>query len=130
MQHAVMLMQENRSIDHYFGTLKGVRGFQRPKAIQNEDGMPVWYQKCKDHPDGHGEQRRHGVRHHRDQQLRSLIAADIHPRPRGSDDDFWNVEPAHHWYDLTATANTDNGFPRRFAGHMETGRSSYSDPRM
>src|SRR5581483_2536928 len=27
IEHVVMLMQENRSFDHYFGTLKGVRGF-------------------------------------------------------------------------------------------------------
>ena len=27
LQHIVVLMQENRSFDHYFGTLPGVRGF-------------------------------------------------------------------------------------------------------
>ncbi|MGT2490491.1 alkaline phosphatase family protein [Cupriavidus basilensis] len=27
MEHVVILMQENRSFDNYFGTLKGVRGF-------------------------------------------------------------------------------------------------------
>ncbi|MEW1905157.1 phosphocholine-specific phospholipase C [Streptomyces sp. NPDC086147] len=27
IEHVVILMQENRSFDHYFGTLKGVRGF-------------------------------------------------------------------------------------------------------
>ncbi|MEU6058141.1 phosphocholine-specific phospholipase C [Streptomyces sp. NPDC047097] len=27
VKHVVILMQENRSFDHYFGTLKGVRGF-------------------------------------------------------------------------------------------------------
>ncbi len=27
VEHIVILMQENRSFDHYFGTLKGVRGF-------------------------------------------------------------------------------------------------------
>ncbi len=27
VQHIVILMQENRSFDHYFGTLRGVRGF-------------------------------------------------------------------------------------------------------
>ncbi len=27
VQHVVILMQENRSFDHYFGTMKGVRGF-------------------------------------------------------------------------------------------------------
>ncbi|HEY0463076.1 MAG TPA: alkaline phosphatase family protein, partial [Polyangiaceae bacterium] len=27
IEHIVILMQENRSFDHYFGTLRGVRGF-------------------------------------------------------------------------------------------------------
>jgi phospholipase C len=27
VEHIVTLMQENRSFDHYFGTLNGVRGF-------------------------------------------------------------------------------------------------------
>ncbi len=27
IEHVVMLMQENRSFDHYFGTFPGVRGF-------------------------------------------------------------------------------------------------------
>ena len=32
-EHIVILMQENRSFDHCFGTLKGVRGFNDPRAI-------------------------------------------------------------------------------------------------
>ena len=27
IEHIVLFMQENRPFDHYFGTLKGVRGF-------------------------------------------------------------------------------------------------------
>src|SRR5579875_28394 len=30
IEHFVFLMQENRSFDHYFGTLSGVRGFDDP----------------------------------------------------------------------------------------------------
>jgi phospholipase C len=30
--HVVILMQENRSFDHYFGTLSGVRGFSDPRV--------------------------------------------------------------------------------------------------
>ncbi len=33
VEHIVVLMQENRSFDHYFGTLKGVRGFGDTRAI-------------------------------------------------------------------------------------------------
>jgi phospholipase C len=37
-------MQENRSFDHCFGTLHGVRGFNDPRAIQLPNGNPVWLQ--------------------------------------------------------------------------------------
>ena len=30
VEHIVVLMQENRSFDHYFGTMRGVRGFGDP----------------------------------------------------------------------------------------------------
>ena len=33
IQHVVILMQENRSFDHYFGTLSGVRGFSDPNMV-------------------------------------------------------------------------------------------------
>ena len=49
VKHIVILMQENRSFDHYFGTLKGVRGFGDPRPALMPDGKPVWYQ-----PDGKG----------------------------------------------------------------------------
>ena len=44
VQHVVILMQENRSFDHYFGTLKGVRGFGDPRPIPLPGGAPVWRQ--------------------------------------------------------------------------------------
>jgi len=34
VEHIVILMQENRSFDHYFGTLRGVRGFGDPRVAQ------------------------------------------------------------------------------------------------
>ena len=43
-EHVVILMQENRSFDHLFGTLRGVRGFNDPRAITLPDGNPVWVQ--------------------------------------------------------------------------------------
>jgi phospholipase C len=36
--HVVILMQENRSFDHYFGTLSGVRGFSDPNALRQSVG--------------------------------------------------------------------------------------------
>ena len=44
IEHIVILMQENRSFDHYFGTMPGVRGFADPAAIRLPDGRPVFYQ--------------------------------------------------------------------------------------
>ncbi|OOG77907.1 phosphocholine-specific phospholipase C [Algoriphagus sp. A40] len=47
-EHVVMLMQENRSFDHCFGTLRGVRGFGDPRAITIPGKFPVWMQPDKD----------------------------------------------------------------------------------
>lgn len=44
VKHVVILMQENRSFDHYFGTLRGVRGFGDRHTIPMESGKPVWFQ--------------------------------------------------------------------------------------
>jgi len=44
IKHVVILMLENRSFNHYFGTLRGVRGFGDPFPIPLESGKPVWYQ--------------------------------------------------------------------------------------
>jgi phospholipase C len=33
IEHIVILMQENRPFDHHFGTLRGVRGFSDPRAV-------------------------------------------------------------------------------------------------
>src|SRR5690242_20810267 len=43
-EHVVVLMQENRSFDHCFGTLAGVRGFNDPRAIDLPNHNPVWVQ--------------------------------------------------------------------------------------
>src|SRR5262245_7424689 len=33
VKHVVILMQENRPFDHHFGTIRGVRGFSDPRAV-------------------------------------------------------------------------------------------------
>jgi phospholipase C len=38
IEHIVLLMQENRSFDHYFGTLSGVRGFDDASAAFRQYG--------------------------------------------------------------------------------------------
>ena len=44
VEHVVILMQENRSFDHYFGTLAGVRGFGDRITIPLPKGRNVWQQ--------------------------------------------------------------------------------------
>ncbi len=44
-EHVVILMQENRSFDHCFGTLQGVRGFNDPRAITLPSKNKVWLQQ-------------------------------------------------------------------------------------
>src|SRR5258706_16189705 len=44
VEHIVIVMQENRSFDHLFGTLRGVRGYGDPRTISLPNGNPVWYQ--------------------------------------------------------------------------------------
>lgn len=43
-EHIVVLMQENRSFDHCYGRLRGVRGFNDPRAVELPDRKPVWLQ--------------------------------------------------------------------------------------
>jgi phospholipase C len=43
-RHVVILMQENRSFDHAYGSLRGVRGFNDPRAFRMPNGLPVWAQ--------------------------------------------------------------------------------------
>ncbi|MFJ3669865.1 phosphocholine-specific phospholipase C [Streptomyces sp. NPDC090106] len=44
VEHIVVLMQENRSFDHYFGKLRGVRGFGDPRPVTQDDGSTIWHQ--------------------------------------------------------------------------------------
>jgi phospholipase C len=44
IEHVVILVQENRSFDHYFGSYRGVAGFQDPTAppgVFSQPGYPV-----------------------------------------------------------------------------------------
>ena len=53
VKHVVLLMQENRSFDHYFGTLPGVRGFGDPRAMRLPNGRSVFAQPDPDNPDAY-----------------------------------------------------------------------------
>jgi phospholipase C len=53
VKHVVMLMQENRSFDHYFGTMAGVRGFDDSEALKLPGGRSIFYQPDDKNPDGY-----------------------------------------------------------------------------
>jgi phospholipase C len=38
------------------------------------------------------------------------------------------LRPSAHWYDVDITWRENPDFGRRFAGHVETGQASLSDP--
>jgi len=44
VQHVVIFMQENRSFDHYYGSLQGVRGFSDRTAFLQHNGNSVFTQ--------------------------------------------------------------------------------------
>ncbi|GII55485.1 phospholipase C, phosphocholine-specific [Planotetraspora thailandica] len=44
IKHVIVIMQENRSFDHYFGAMKGVRGFGDRSTIMLPGGKTVWEQ--------------------------------------------------------------------------------------
>jgi phospholipase C len=44
IEHFVFVMQENRSFDHYFGTLRGVRGFDDATVLRQAGGRPIFDQ--------------------------------------------------------------------------------------
>src|ERR1700743_1475437 len=44
IKHVMVVMQENRSFDHYFGSMRGVRGFGDRSTITLPGGLPVFQQ--------------------------------------------------------------------------------------
>ncbi len=48
LRHIVIFLQENRSFDHYFGTLAGVRGFGDPHGQYLPDGARVFSQASQE----------------------------------------------------------------------------------
>ncbi|HEY0258683.1 MAG TPA: phospholipase C, phosphocholine-specific [Lacisediminihabitans sp.] len=52
IKHVVILMQENRSFDHYYGTLPGVRGFGDKQVLEFPNGTTIFAQPDPSRPDG------------------------------------------------------------------------------
>jgi len=51
LKHVVILMQENRSFDHYYGTLPGVRGFSDKQILRYQSGTTIFDQPDKSRTD-------------------------------------------------------------------------------
>ena len=47
VEHIVIFMQENRSFDHYYGTMRGVRGFGDRITTAGLEGRSVWRQRSR-----------------------------------------------------------------------------------
>jgi phospholipase C len=85
VEHVIVLMQENRSFDHYYGSLRGVRGFGDHDPLRQPDGRTVFQQ-----PAGAGEVLPFSVRE----------AAELANRP-SSDIQYLGDLP-HGWNDASA----------------------------
>jgi len=52
IEHVVLIMLENRSFDHLFGTMSGVAGFSDPNALRLSTGRSVFHQPTSTNSDG------------------------------------------------------------------------------
>ena len=43
---------------------------------------------------------------------------------------FWSLHMLFGWYDLLISVESDSSFQQQFAGHLETGNASRTDPHM
>jgi len=94
VDHFIILMKENRSFDHYFGSLSGVRGFDDPSAVR-ADGSSVFRQPDPLNRDGYVLPFRLNTRTTRGQRLHDLSHAwgTQHASLNGGAMDRW--VPAH-----------------------------------
>ncbi len=95
IDHIIVLMKENRSFDHYFGTLAGVRGFADRAALTLPDGRSVFEQPDALNPQGHVLPFRLDTKRTRAQRLHALSHewGALHASWDGGKMDSW--VPAH-----------------------------------
>lgn len=95
IQHVVVFMQENRAFDHYYGSMKGVRGFADRNAIGLPSGKSVFHQPYSN-ADGHI------LPFHMDTATTSAICADAPAMSYPVDTAIWH----NGKYDAWNTART------------------------
>ncbi|MFT8779328.1 phosphocholine-specific phospholipase C [Acetobacter orientalis] len=90
-EHVVILMQENRSFDHVFGALQGVRGFKDPRALRQSNGNSVFVQTDKN-----GETYTPWRMNIQDSRITWMGSI---PHTRNSQVDAWNGGQHNNWLD-------------------------------
>ncbi|QMV17312.1 phospholipase C, phosphocholine-specific [Granulicella sp. 5B5] len=99
-EHIVILMQENRSFDHTFGTLQGVRGFNDPRALRQPNGNSVFVQTSQTTGKSYAPWRL-DLRDTRITWMGSI------PHSRNSQVDAWNDGLYNNWLDAKKSSNQD-----------------------
>jgi phospholipase C len=103
IKHVVMLMQENRSFDHYFGTLAGVRGFGDPHAMKTDNGRSVFYQNDPQNPEGYL------LPFHLDTQKTSAQKIPSTNHSRKTQHEAWNLGKMDNWVPAHRKADGEKG---------------------
>jgi phospholipase C len=110
-EHIVILMQENRSFDHAFGTLQGVRGFNDPRALRLPNGNSVFVQTSAETGNSFAPWRL-DLRDTRSTWMGSL------PHSRNSQVDAWNHGHSDNWIDAKKShANAEYAHMPLTMGH-------------
>lgn len=98
-EHIVVLMQENRSFDHAFGTLQGVRGFNDPRAIRQANDNSIFMQT-----NANGDTYIPWRLDIRDTKITWMGSI---PHSRNSQVDAWNHGHHNAWIDAKRSSNVD-----------------------
>jgi phospholipase C len=110
IDHIIILMKENRSFDHYFGTLSGVRGYGDPTA-NKADGSSIFRQKDALNPDGHVLPFRLDALKTNAQRLHDLSHA------WGPQHQAWNAGAMDNWIAAHRQADGDDAGPLTMGFH-------------
>jgi phospholipase C len=113
IKHVVILMQENRSFDHYFGTLPQVRGFSDPTAITLSTGRSVFHQPVQTSPPAGTSQYSNPdgylLPFHMDSRTTSAQAAPSISHSWGPQHSAWNDGAMDNWVPAHIAADGANG---------------------
>ncbi|HET7104211.1 MAG TPA: phospholipase C, phosphocholine-specific [Terracidiphilus sp.] len=108
-EHIVILMQENRSFDHALGTLRGVRGFNDPRAIRLANGNSVFVQT-----DAAGDSYAPWRLDIKDTRITWMGSI---PHSRNSQVDAWNGGRQDGWIDAKRSGNPEYSRVPMTMGH-------------